>query len=255
METISKIIKETQDTYDYIILNHTTLIELLDTKIMKVFNEINNYTDLDLSILLTTQTLIAIFSKLDRNIRLFTVYNENIQAISSLIDKLNILFLRKMAKNYIKNIHDIKLKINDIQYIVNELEDNLKHFQSNIRIIINYYLIKKIDVLKDLYIMNDPIHRRVFLTLFEDRHLQKYINMNAVNFNEFFSFLVNMKTTLYKMDFEFETIKDTLEYHKSRKEKTTEVYKTFKDEFFECAYHPDIFKKIVLDEKEVDFYN
>ena len=40
-----------------------------------------------------------------------------------------------------------------------------------------------------------------------------------------------------------------------RKEKTIETWKTIKDEFFEICYRPDLFKKIVLDEKEVSFFN
>lgn len=43
-------------------------------------------------------------------------------------------------------------------------------------------------------------------------------------------------------------------YHANRKYRTMEVWASVRDEFFTIAYRPDMFKKIVLDEKEVDFF-
>jgi hypothetical protein len=56
----------------------------------------------------------------------------------------------------------------------------------------------------------------------------------------------------------FSRIKEDLEclmYYLERKDKTLYFWNIVKNDFFEIAYHPDLFKKIVLDEKEISFYN
>jgi len=44
-------------------------------------------------------------------------------------------------------------------------------------------------------------------------------------------------------------------YYNGRMQNTIENWKIVKDDFFKISYRPDMFKKIVLDEKEVAFFN
>jgi len=49
----------------------------------------------------------------------------------------------------------------------------------------------------------------------------------------------------------FKTNSECYEYYSNRRQQTIDNWKLIRDEFFELSYRPDLFKKIVLDEKEV----
>lgn len=98
------------------------------------------------------------------------------------------------------------------------------------------YILHHIEKLYELYecILNS-IKRNTFLTL------------NIDNIESLIKNLDNIETQVSNINSEYECYK----YYSNRRHQTIEIWKLLQDEFFEISYRPDLFKKIVLDEKEV----
>lgn len=98
------------------------------------------------------------------------------------------------------------------------------------------YILYNINNLYELYecILNS-IKRNTFLKL------------NIDNIESLIKNLDNIETQVSNINSEYECY----EYYSTRRHQTIEIWKLLQDEFFEISYRPDMFKKIVLDEKEV----
>ena len=73
------------------------------------------------------------------------------------------------------------------------------------------------------------------------------LKFNIDNTDSLIENLQNIETQVSNLNLNFECYK----YYSNRRNQTIEIWKLLQDEFFELSYRPDLFKKIVLDEKEV----
>jgi len=125
-----------------------------------------------------------------------------------------------------ENIHTYRSKINYINFSVKDNLGNITMLYVNYEKIIDYY--EKIKMNGNLKFLNFDISK---------------IDYIIKNIDE--------------LETHFSKIKEYIEssiYYLEREDETIKIWKSLQDEFFEIAYHPSMFKKIVLDEKEVSIY-
>lgn len=191
----------------------------------------------------------------DINNMLNHVYDKNIlQHYSD-----NLINLIKLS-SYNNNLENFKNEMNKI-----ELHSRIISSDLNIEIQITrddivYKHMSKINSLKR--ISQDLLKNMSLLLSFYDKIYVKYImlkfyshyKIKKININNVDLFIININT-IQKQMLDLKTNIENFYYYNGRKQNTIETWKIVKDDFFKISYRPDMFKKIVLDEKEVTFFN
>ena len=158
------------------------------------------------------------------------IYSNDIETYKSLLSEIEIrsgiLHSDLNIETYFKRderigYHMLKMK---------EINNHTKHILYNITKMFEIYerIIKVYDNLK-------------FYGNIEDSKLK---------INNIKSLIENIET-IEKQVLNSKTNLDCYKYYSNRRNQTIEIWKLLQDEFFEISYRPDMFKKIVLDEKEV----
>lgn len=125
-----------------------------------------------------------------------------------------------------ESIHHYRSKINYLNFFVKDSLGNITILYVNYEKMVDYY--KKIKI-------NGNI---------------KFMNLDMSNIDYFIKNINDLESHFMKIR---ENI-DCNIYYIERENETMKTWKSLQDEFFQIAYHPILFKKIVLDEKEVSIY-
>lgn len=134
-----------------------------------------------------------------------------------------------------------------IQYLITR-DDNIIECRSKINYF-NFSIKDSLDNITTLFVAYEKIID------YYDK-IKNYGNLKFLNFDlSKIHFLID---NLNELENHFTKIKENIDcsiYYMERQNDTIKTWKALQNEFFEIAYHPSLFKKIVLDEKEVSIYN
>jgi len=191
----------------------------------KFIDHINNmikYTN-DKSIIKCGETLIFYIKSFE--------YTNNISNFKKLLLDMELL------SEIILNLLNLELYFNRDPLVYNH-KSNLINFHKCI-----LYIINNIKTLSDLY---DKIHNNYLekLKWYSFYVIKKY-DIESID-----NFIQNIDN-IHNQILELNKNLDIYEYYSTRKDSTLEFWNSVKKEFFELSYHPNLFKKIVLDEKDV----
>jgi hypothetical protein len=106
---------------------------------------------------------------------------------------------------------------------------------------------------KHPYLKNNPEMLEEIMQVFKENWKPKFESDEMFTDNTWMGYQ-NVFIGLEKIQNCLDMFLNTYEYHANRKYPTIEMWMTVRDEFFVIAYRPDMFKKIVLDEKEVKIF-
>jgi len=133
-----------------------------------------------------------------------------------------------------------------IQYLITR-DDKIIEYRSKINYF-NFSIKDNLDNITTLFVAYEKIMN------YYDK-IKNYGNLKFLNFD-----LSKIHFLIYNLN-EFEShlmkINENIDcsiYYMERQNDTIKTWKTLKNEFFEIDYHQSLFKKIVLDEKEVSIF-
>ena len=191
----------------------------------------------------------------DINNMLTHIYDKNI--LQHYSENLINLIKSSSYNNDLENFKNVMNKI--------ELHSRIISSDLNIEIQITrddmvYKHMSKINNLKKT--SQDLLKNMSLLLSFYDKIYVKYIKLQfyshykitKININNIDLFINNINI-IQKQMLDLKTNIENFYYYNGRKQNTIETWKIVKDDFFKISYRPDMFKKIVLDEKEVAFFN
>lgn len=244
------IVENIFEIYEKIKIENKFIYEYMPNILYK-FDEIISYPQMNLQVVMDLKNLKKLMIEL-KNTKKIYEYIDRLSIILTVFDKV----LVRLNIYYVStgDIHVSTLKIHylDFYFII---EDYYKIY-NEFHIYLNTLLKLKEQIKRNVdkeSSMIDNIHKKTFYELF-----QRNINYDIIyesNIIEIDEPLKEICSLILKIKKEYDSIFENYQYYEMRKEKTIETWKTIKDEFFEICYRPDLFKKIVLDEKEVSFFN
>jgi len=171
--------------------------------------------------------------------------------IDTIIKSVSLDLIGKIAQYKISNqINEFKTSLVEIELRSGILHSDLNietYFKQNERI--GFHMLKMKDInnstkyilfyIKKLY--------ELYECILESYKSNTFLKLNIDNIESLIKNLDNIETQVSNINSKFECYK----YYSNRRHQTIEIWKLLQDEFFEISYRPDMFKKIVLDEKEV----
>jgi len=171
--------------------------------------------------------------------------------IDTMIKSVSLDLIGKIAQYKISpQIEEFKTLLIEIQLRSEILKSDLNietYFKRDERI--GFHMLKMNDIYKlTKYILH---HIEKLYELYEcilnSMKSNTFLTLNIDNIESLIKNLDNIETQVSNINSEYECYK----YYSNRRHQTIEIWKLLQDEFFELSYRPDLFKKIVLDEKEV----
>lgn len=163
-------------------------------------------------------------------------YNDNLENYKNYINKIE-LHSRIISTDL--NIQ-VQLTRDDIIYKHMSKINNLRRASQDI--------LKNISILYSFY---DKIFTKYNKNIKFHNYCNNIIKIEIYNIDIFIKNINKIEKQILDLKLNLENFC----YHSGRKEHTIHIWKLLKDEFFKICYRPDMFKKIVLDEKEVSFFN
>lgn len=174
--------------------------------------------------------------------------------VDTIIKSVSLDLIGKIAQYKMSHqIDEFKTSLVDIELRSEILHSDLNietYFKQNERI--GFHMLKMKDInnstkcilynIKKLYELFEYISNLYKSNTFIQLNIDNIVNIESLIKN-----LENIETQVSLINYKFECY----EYYSTRRHKTIEIWKLLQDEFFEISYRPDMFKKIVLDEKEV----
>jgi len=243
--------QEIISSYDNMKDGYKYIIELIPDILNKII-EITSYPKINLHVLVNIKNLRKQMIEL-KNIKKYYQYLDQMSIILTNFDNI----LIKLNRHYILtgDIH--------VSFLKNELENYYYIFEDHYKIFNDFHILLN-NHIKLYYRLRmcieenneiDNINKKKLKKIFSESIEIKYKDIYEKNIINIDKDLKDMCSLIFKIKNEYDSIFENFQYHLSRKEKTTEIWKNIKNEFFVLCYRPDLFKKIVLDEKEVEFYN
>lgn len=171
--------------------------------------------------------------------------------IDTIIKSVSLDLIGKIAQYKMSNqINEFKTSLVEIELRSGILHSDLNietYFKQNERI--GFHMLKMKDInnstkyilfyIKKLY--------ELYECVLKSYKSNTFLKLNIDNIESLIKNLDDIETQVSNMNSKFECY----EYYSKRRHQTIENWKLLQDEFFTISYRPDMFKKIVLDEKEV----
>lgn len=171
--------------------------------------------------------------------------------VDTIIKSVSLDLIGKIAQYKISpQIEEFKTSLVEIELRSGILHSDLNietYFKQNERIGFHMLKMKDINKLAKYILYNINNLYELYECILNSIKHNTFLKLNIDNIESLIKNLDNIETQVSNINNKFECH----EYYSTRRHQTIEIWKLLQDEFFEISYRPDMFKKIVLDEKEV----
>lgn len=171
--------------------------------------------------------------------------------VDTIIKSVSLDLIGKIAQYKISpQIEEFKTSLVEIELRSGILHSDLNietYFKQNERIGFHMLKMKDINKLAKYILYNINNLYELYECILNSIKHNTFLKLNIDNIESLIKNLDNIETQVSNLNSKYECYN----YYSNRKHQTIEIWKLLQDEFFEISYRPDMFKKIVLDEKEV----